>query len=160
MYIWQNLINNTNVICSTNITKTRNFPILNRFKMLKYFWQALKYFYIMWHSLIRQLACSQVKQQLASWWTVSIIFSIRGGMLETRKQALLFNFEENLSCSVIRQYKLSDLIKIYDDFVNDPVKGSEAFVTISDRQKKFGGILMAWSSCNMWKFARFIFYDR
>ena len=33
-----------------NITKTRNLPrgfILNRFKTLKYFWQALKYFYIM-----------------------------------------------------------------------------------------------------------------
>ena len=34
--------------------------ILNRFKTLKYIWQALKYFYIMCHSLIRQLACSQV----------------------------------------------------------------------------------------------------
>ena len=34
----------------TNITKIRNLPrgfILNRFKTLKYFWQALKYFYIM-----------------------------------------------------------------------------------------------------------------
>ena len=33
-----------------NITKTRNLPrgfILNRFKTLKHFWQALKYFYIM-----------------------------------------------------------------------------------------------------------------
>ena len=49
LYIWQNLIN-TNNIYSTNITKTRNLPrgfILNRFKTLKYFWQALKYFYIM-----------------------------------------------------------------------------------------------------------------
>ena len=45
----ENLIN-TNNIYSTNITKTRNLPrsfILNRFKKLTYFWQALKYFYIM-----------------------------------------------------------------------------------------------------------------
>ena len=48
LYIWQNLIN-TNNIYSTNIT--RNLPrdfILNQFKMLKYFWKALKYFYIMY----------------------------------------------------------------------------------------------------------------
>ena len=59
LYIWQNLIN-TNNIYSTNIT--RNLPrdfMLNRFKTLKYFWQALKYFYIMcdiawydnWHAV-------------------------------------------------------------------------------------------------------------
>ena len=49
LYTLQNLIN-TNNIYGTNITKTRNLPrgfILNRFKTLKYFWQALKYFYIM-----------------------------------------------------------------------------------------------------------------
>ena len=34
---------------------------------LKYFWQALKYFYIMCDiALIRQLACSQVIQQLVA----------------------------------------------------------------------------------------------
>ena len=38
------------------------------------------------------------------------------------KQTLLFNFEEDLNYFVILQYKLRDLIKIYDDFVNDPVK--------------------------------------
>ena len=50
LYIGQNLIN-TNNIYSANITKTRNLPrgfILNPFKTLKYFWQALKYFYIMY----------------------------------------------------------------------------------------------------------------
>ena len=57
--IWQTLIN-TNYIYSTNIT--RNLPrdfMLNWFKTLKYFWQALKYFYIMcdiawydnWHTV-------------------------------------------------------------------------------------------------------------
>ena len=59
-------------------------------------------------------------------------------MLETDKQALFFNFGEDLSYFVIIRYKLCDLIKIYDDFVNDPIKGD--FVTISDRQEKFGGI--------------------
>ena len=44
-------------------------------------------------------------------------------MLETNKQALLFNFGEDLSYFVILRYKLRDLIKIYDDFVNDPIKG-------------------------------------
>ena len=44
-------------------------------------------------------------------------------MLKTNKQALLFNFGEDLSCLVILQYKLRDFIKIYDDFVNDPIKG-------------------------------------
>ena len=36
-------------------------------------------------------------------------------MLETNKQTLLFN-------SVILRYKLRDLIQMYDDFVNDPIK--------------------------------------
>ena len=44
-------------------------------------------------------------------------------MLETNKQALLFNLVENLSYFVILRYKLRDLIKIYDDFVNDPIEG-------------------------------------
>ena len=43
---------------------------------------------------------------------------------------------------MILQYELRDLIKIYDDLVNDPVEGDfqKDFVTISDRQEKFGGI--------------------
>ena len=44
-------------------------------------------------------------------------------MLETNKQALHINFGEDISYFVILQYKLRDLIKSYDDFVNDPVKG-------------------------------------
>ena len=44
-------------------------------------------------------------------------------MLKTNKQALLFNFGEDLSYLVILRYKLHDFIKIYDDFVNDPIKG-------------------------------------
>ena len=44
-------------------------------------------------------------------------------MLETNKQALLFNFGEDLSYFVILRYKLRDFIKIYDDYVNDPTKG-------------------------------------
>ena len=44
-------------------------------------------------------------------------------MLETNKQALLFNFGEDLSYFVILQYKLRDFIKIYDDYVNDSIKG-------------------------------------
>ena len=42
-------------------------------------------------------------------------------MLETNKQALFFNFGEDLSYFVILRYKLRDLIKIYDDFVNDRI---------------------------------------
>ena len=43
-------------------------------------------------------------------------------MLETNKQALLFNFGEDLSYFVILRYKLRDFIKIYDDYVNDRTK--------------------------------------
>ena len=43
-------------------------------------------------------------------------------MLETNKKALLLNFGEDLSYFVILRYKLRDLINIYDDFVNDPIK--------------------------------------
>ena len=39
------------------------------------------------------------------------------------KQALLFNFGQDLSYFVILRYKLRDFIKIYDGFVNDPIKG-------------------------------------
>ena len=44
-------------------------------------------------------------------------------MPETNKQVLLFKFGEYLSYFVFLRYKLCDFIKIYDDFVNDPVKG-------------------------------------
>ena len=44
-------------------------------------------------------------------------------MLETNKQALLFNFGEDLSYLAILRYKLREFIKIYYDFVNDPIKG-------------------------------------
>ena len=39
------------------------------------------------------------------------------------KQILLFNFGEEVTYFVIVRYKLRDLIKIYDDYVNDPTKG-------------------------------------
>ena len=44
-------------------------------------------------------------------------------MLETNKQALLYNFGEDPIYFVILPYKLRDFIKIYDDYVNDPPKG-------------------------------------
>ena len=44
-------------------------------------------------------------------------------MLETNKQALLLNFGEDLSNFVILRCNLQDLIKIYDNFVNDQRKG-------------------------------------
>ena len=44
-------------------------------------------------------------------------------MLEANKQALLFDFGEGLSYFVILRYKLRDLIKICDYFVNEPIKG-------------------------------------
>ena len=85
--------------------------------------------------MIRQLACSQVIQQLIP-SKLFVIFSVRSEMLETNKRSLLFNFGEDLSCVVILPCKLFDLIKNYNDFVNDPVKRgfSEDFVTISDQQ--------------------------
>ena len=42
-------------------------------------------------------------------------------MLETNKQALLFNFGEDLTYFVILRYKLRDFIK-NDDYANDPIK--------------------------------------
>ena len=44
-------------------------------------------------------------------------------MLEKNKQAWLFNFEEDPSYFVILLYKLRNFIKIYDCYVNDPIKG-------------------------------------
>ena len=44
-------------------------------------------------------------------------------MLETNKQILVFNFGEDLSYFVILRHKLRDLVKIYDNFVNDLIKG-------------------------------------
>ena len=63
-------------------------------------------------------------------------------MLEVSKQALLFNFGEDLSYFVILRYKLRDLIKIYDNFVNDPTKGDfqKPLLLFQIRRKKFGGI--------------------
>ena len=75
--------------------------------------------------MIRQLACSQ---GYSSWrpseLTVRIILSVRSGMLETNKQTFLFSFGDDLSYFVILRYKLRDFIKIYDDFVNDLIKGN------------------------------------
>ena len=44
-------------------------------------------------------------------------------MLETNKQALLCKFGEDFTYFVILRYKLRDVIKICDDFVNDLIKG-------------------------------------
>ena len=44
-------------------------------------------------------------------------------MLEKNKQAWLFNFEEDPSYFAILLYKLLNFIKIYDCYVNDPIKG-------------------------------------
>ena len=43
-------------------------------------------------------------------------------MLETNKQALLFNYGEDLSYFVILWYKLRNFMKIYDDYVKGPMK--------------------------------------
>ena len=43
-------------------------------------------------------------------------------MLETNRQALLFNVGEDLSYFVLLRYKSRDFIK-NDDYVNDPIKG-------------------------------------
>ena len=44
-------------------------------------------------------------------------------MLETKKQVLIFKVGEDLSYFVILRHKLRDFIKIYDDYVNGPIKG-------------------------------------
>ena len=68
---------------------------------------------------------------------------VRSGMLETNKQVLIFKFEEDLSYLLILRYKLRDFIKIYDDYVNGPIK--------RDFQKTFSyyfisaGIKVSWS---------------
>ena len=53
-------------------------------------------------------------------------------MLKTNKQALLFNFGEDLSYLMILRYRLRDFIKIYDDFVNGLIKGDFQKTTISE----------------------------
>ena len=57
-------------------------------------------------------------------------------MLETNKQALLFNFGEYLSYFVILRYKLRDSIK-NDDYVNDPIEGDfqKTFLLFQIRMK-------------------------
>ena len=63
-------------------------------------------------------------------------------MLETSKQALLFNFGEDLSYFVILRYKLRDFIKIYDDHVNDLIKGyfQKILLLFHIGREKFRGI--------------------
>ena len=69
LYILQNLIN-TDDIYSTNLTKTRNLPRAMYQIDLKLnaliFLPSIEIFLYLYHSLIRQLACSQVRQQLVS----------------------------------------------------------------------------------------------
>ena len=84
-------------------------------------------------------------------------------MLETNKQVLIFKFGEDLSYFVTLRYKLCDFIKIYDDYVNGPIKG--------DFQKTFSyyfisaGIIVSWhingfGCIQHVKVARFTFHDR
>ena len=71
----------------------------------------------------------------------SIIFSVTSRMLETNKQALVFNFGEDLSYFVILRYKLRDSIQIYDDFENDPIKGDfQKTLLFSFRKPKVFGV--------------------
>ena len=83
-------------------------------------------------------------------------------MLETNKQALLFNFGENLSYFVILRYKLRDFIKIYDDYVNDPTKGDFQKTLLLFHIGRKGFVEYKWllqhTTCK--NLARFIFYDR
>ena len=51
------------------------------------------------------------------------MFSVRSGILETNRQALLFDSGEDLSYFVILRSKLREFIKIYDDYENYPIKG-------------------------------------
>ena len=68
---------------------------------------------------------------------------VRSGMLETNKHVLIFKFGEDLSYFVILRYRSRDFIKIYDDYVNGPIKG--------DAQKTFSyyfrsaGIKVSWN---------------
>ena len=67
-------------------------------------------------------------------------------------QALLFNFGEDLSYIVILRYKLRDFIKIYDDYVNDPIK--------EDFQKALLLFHIGRKSFVEYKWLWFIFHDR
>ena len=62
--------------------------------------------------------------------------------IETNTQALLFKFGEDLSYFVILRHKLRDFIKIYDDFVNDPIKGDfqKTLLLFQIGRKIFDGI--------------------
>ena len=50
------------------------------------------------------------------------IFSQKWNARNKQTSFAFLNFGEDLSYYVIRRYKLRDLIKIYDDFENDPIK--------------------------------------
>ena len=68
-------------------------------------------------------------------------------MLETNKQALLFNFEEDISYFVILRYKLRRFIKVHDDFVNDPIKGDlQKTLLLFQIGKKAGLVKYKWLS--------------
>ena len=83
-------------------------------------------------------------------------------MLETNKKALLFNFGEDPSYFVILRYKLRDFIKIYDDYVNDPIKGDfqKTLLLFQIGRKRFVEYKWLWLHTTRKKLARFIFYDR
>ena len=51
------------------------------------------------------------------------IFSQKWNARNKQTSFAFFNFGEDLSYFVILRYKLRDFIKIYDDYVNDPIKG-------------------------------------
>ena len=80
-------------------------------------------------------------------------------MLETNKQALLFNFGEDLSDFVILRYKLRDFI---DDYVNDPMKGDfqKTLLLFHISRKSFVEYKWLWLHTTRKKLARFIFCDR
>ena len=51
------------------------------------------------------------------------IFSQKWNARNKQTKFAFFNFGESLSYFVIFRYKLRDFIKIYNDYVNDPMKG-------------------------------------
>ena len=51
------------------------------------------------------------------------IFSQKWNARNKKNKTCFFNFGEDLSYFVIFRYKLRDFIKIYNDYVNDPMKG-------------------------------------
>ena len=59
-----------------------------------------------------------------------------------KQTSFAFNFGEDLSYFVIVRYKLCDFIKIYDDYVNDPIKGDllKTLLLFHIGKKKFRGI--------------------